>query len=75
MYEVEWRAKGCLGKLPPPDYLHSPTEIEQQLQPIIRELISQSDFDSYRDIPRHLEELSLEYVLQAIKEIGWSYEG
>ncbi|MEM1168904.1 MAG: SDR family NAD(P)-dependent oxidoreductase [Cyanobacteria bacterium P01_H01_bin.35] len=74
MYEVEWRAKGRLGQLPPPDYLHSPKEIERQLQPVVSEIIAQKDLDSHEEISRHLEELSFGYVLQAIKEIKGSFE-
>ncbi|NEP72539.1 MAG: SDR family NAD(P)-dependent oxidoreductase [Okeania sp. SIO2G4] len=74
MYEVEWRAKGRLGQLPAPDYLHSPKEIERQLQPVVSELIAQKDLDSHGEISRHLEKLSFGYVLQAIKEIKGSFE-
>ncbi|MDE5069176.1 MAG: SDR family NAD(P)-dependent oxidoreductase [Trichodesmium sp. St4_bin8_1] len=74
LYEIEWRSKGRLGRLLPPDYLLAPTKIEQQLQPTIRELIAQANLESYQEIPGKLEELSLEYVLQAIKELGWYYK-
>ncbi|MCL2929917.1 MAG: SDR family NAD(P)-dependent oxidoreductase [Trichodesmium sp. MAG_R01] len=74
LYEVEWRTKGRFGKLLPPEYLLAPKNIEQQLQPTIIELIAQAQLESYQEIPGKLEELTLEYVLQAIKELGWNYE-
>ena len=51
LYEIEWRSKGRLGRLLPPDYLLAPTKIEQQLQPTIRELIAQANLESYQEIP------------------------
>ena len=74
MYEVEWRSQGRLGQLLPPDYLHSPTEIEQQLQPTVRELSADRNLDNYQGISHNLEELSIYYVLQAIQEMGWPHQ-
>ncbi|MEB3341934.1 SDR family NAD(P)-dependent oxidoreductase [Okeania sp.] len=74
LYEIEWRAKGRLGRTLPPDYLLAPKDIEQQLEPTIKELIVQAQLESYQEVPGKLEALSLDYVLQAIKELGWNYQ-
>ena len=65
LYEIEWRAKGRLGRTLPPDYLLEPKSIEQQLEPTIKELIVQAQLESYQEVPGKLEALSLDYVLQA----------
>ncbi|NES04228.1 MAG: acyltransferase domain-containing protein, partial [Okeania sp. SIO2F4] len=72
LYEIEWRTKGRLGRLLPPDYLLTPKEIEEQLKATVTEFSTQSDLESYPDI--QLDELSREYVLQAINQMGWPYK-
>ncbi|NET25238.1 type I polyketide synthase [Okeania sp. SIO1I7] len=62
------------GQLSPSDYLRTPVEIEQQLNKIIPELIVQADLDSYGEIPTELENLSVDYIVQALQEMGWSYQ-
>ncbi|WP_293076574.1 polyketide synthase dehydratase domain-containing protein, partial [Okeania sp. SIO3B5] len=43
LYEVEWRNKGILGKLLPPDFLIPPIQINQKLTPTLTELVTQVD--------------------------------
>jgi malonyl CoA-acyl carrier protein transacylase len=62
------------GQLSPRDYLRTPVEIEQQLNSILPELIAQADLDSYGEIPTELENLSVDYIVQAFKEMGSSYQ-
>ncbi|MGD1702710.1 SDR family NAD(P)-dependent oxidoreductase [Dapis sp. BLCC M229] len=73
LYEVEWKTKARFGKNIPLEYLLTPVQIKQELEPTIRELVAQEDLDSYREIPDCLEKLSLEYVVQALLEMKWPY--
>ncbi|MBO3463553.1 type I polyketide synthase [Aetokthonos hydrillicola] len=73
-YEVEWRTKGQLGRLLPPDYLLEPVEVEQQLSSTVTELATQVDDHSSKEILTQLEQLSVEYVVEALQEMGWSYQ-
>jgi len=74
LYEVEWRNKGILGKLLPPDFLIPPVEINQQLAPTLTELITQVDNETTGCIDTSLKELSVDYIVQAFQEMGWSYK-
>ncbi|NEP77742.1 MAG: acyltransferase domain-containing protein [Okeania sp. SIO3B3] len=74
LYEIDWKSKGRLGRLLPPDYLLAPKEVEQQLQPIVTEFSNQPDLKTYRVIPSLLDELGREYVLQTINKMGWPYQ-
>ncbi|NES81718.1 MAG: SDR family NAD(P)-dependent oxidoreductase, partial [Moorea sp. SIO2B7] len=74
LYEVEWRAKGRLGQLLPPDFLLPPIEIAQQLTPTLIELLTQIDDRKASEISTKLEELSVDYIVQGLLEIGWSYK-
>ncbi|NEO73021.1 type I polyketide synthase [Moorena sp. SIO3H5] len=74
LYEVEWISRGRLGKLLPPDQIHPPREIEKQLHQTIAELVTQPELNSYKDIPAQLEELSVEYIVQALQQMGWPYK-
>ena len=71
LYQLEWRAKGRLGKLPPPDFLLSPTQIEGQLQSMLPELSDRERLAASDRLSAHLEELSLALILQAFAELGW----
>lgn len=62
------------GHPSPSNYLHTPVEIEQQLNLILPQLIQKADLDSYGEMPTELENLSVDYIIQAFKEMGWSYE-
>ncbi len=74
LYEVEWRTKGLLGKLLPPDFLLAPVEVSQQLTPSLAELVTQVDNARTSEIGRSLEELSVDYIVQALGSMGWSYQ-
>ncbi|NET57684.1 MAG: aminotransferase class III-fold pyridoxal phosphate-dependent enzyme [Symploca sp. SIO2E6] len=60
--------------LSPSDYLQKPREIEQQLNAILPELITQADLASYGEMPTELENLSVDYIVQALQTMGWSYQ-
>ncbi|MEM7552756.1 MAG: SDR family NAD(P)-dependent oxidoreductase [Cyanobacteria bacterium P01_A01_bin.84] len=73
-YEVDWRSKCVLGKLGSTDFLLKPLEIEQKLTPGIRELVTQIDESSSSFMAASLEELSLDYIVQGLLSMGWSYK-
>ena len=74
LYEVEWRKKGILGKLLPPDFLIPPVEVSQKLTPSLAELVTQVDDARTSEIGKILEELSVDYIVQALGSMGWSYQ-
>ena len=73
LYEVQWRPQARFGRLLPPTYLPSLLEISQKLNPTLSQLSSQTDLDNYGQLIAELEDLSVEFVLQAFREMGWSY--
>ncbi|NEQ06321.1 MAG: SDR family NAD(P)-dependent oxidoreductase, partial [Moorea sp. SIO4E2] len=73
LYEVQWQHKGRFGRLLPPTYLPSLVEISQKLKPTLDQLSSQTDNDNYGQLLTELDKLSVEFVLQAFREMGWSY--
>ena len=73
LYEVQWREKVRFGQLLPPTYLPSLVEISQKLNPTLSQVTSQTDLDHYGQLLSDLEDLSVEFVLQAFREMGWSY--
>ena len=74
LYEVEWRTKGLLGRLLPPDFLLAPVEVSQKLIPDLKELVTQVDNARTSEIGKSLEELSVDYIVQALVSMGWSYQ-
>ncbi|WAN69938.1 type I polyketide synthase [Moorena producens JHB] len=74
LYEVEWRSQGILGRLLPPDFLRPPVEIAQKLAPTLTELVTQVDQERTGSIETSLEELTVDYIVQALQEMGWSYK-
>ena len=74
LYEVEWRTKGLLGRLAPPDFLLAPVEVSQELTPNLTELVTQVDNARTSEVSRSLEELSVDYIVQALSLMGWSYK-
>jgi len=74
LYEVEWRRKGLLGKLPAPDFLLNPIEISQKLNPVLPELVTQVDDNLTFGMARNLEALSVDYIVQGFLSMGWSYQ-
>ncbi|WP_424097233.1 SDR family NAD(P)-dependent oxidoreductase [Moorena producens] len=73
LYEVQWRPQARFGRLLPPTYLPSLVEISQKLKPTLSQVSSQTDNDNYAQLLSDLEDLSVEFVLQAFREMGWSY--
>ncbi|NEP60016.1 MAG: SDR family NAD(P)-dependent oxidoreductase, partial [Symploca sp. SIO2G7] len=75
LYEVEWRTKARFGGLLHQEYLPTPVEIEQQLSSsLIKESVLQTNLESHREVSTHLDELSVEYIVQAFLEMSWPYK-
>ncbi|NET45427.1 type I polyketide synthase [Okeania sp. SIO2B3] len=74
LYEVEWRSKGILGRLRAPEFLIPPVEINQKLTPTLTELVKKVDNKTTASFERSLEELSRDYIVKALQEMGWSYK-
>ena len=74
LYEVEWRTKGRLGRLLPPDFIPIPVEISQQLTSPVTELVTQLDNARISGIGKSLEELSVDYIVQSLVSMGWPYK-
>ncbi|AOY80184.1 type I polyketide synthase [Moorena producens JHB] len=72
LYEVEWQPQASFGGQFPSEELLDPLTINQKLQPLVSSLASVNNLDSYSQLVRQLETLSVEYVLQAFDEMGWS---
>ena len=73
-YEVEWRQKAHFSSQKPPEFLVEPATIEHQLRSLWSELVVQIDLNRYNNLLPQLEQLSLEYVLQAFTQMGWSFQ-
>ena len=74
LYEIQWRSQARFGQGLPSDYLLTPEEVEQELTPTISELVPQEELASHGAMLTQLEELSVYYIVQAFKEMGWSYQ-
>ncbi|MEL7407817.1 MAG: SDR family NAD(P)-dependent oxidoreductase [Cyanobacteria bacterium J06558_2] len=73
LYEIDWRSQGLLGRLGAPDFLLPPKSIAQKLAPELKELVNQINDNRTSDLVSSLEELCLDYIVQGLLEIGWSY--
>ncbi|NEO42202.1 MAG: SDR family NAD(P)-dependent oxidoreductase [Moorea sp. SIOASIH] len=76
LYEVEWRNKARFGRLLPPAFLQKPIEIEQQLNLQLAGIIkeNQAILELHSEISTTLEELSVDYIVQILNDIGWPYK-
>ncbi|NES79910.1 MULTISPECIES: SDR family NAD(P)-dependent oxidoreductase, partial [unclassified Okeania] len=72
-YSVAWKPQSRFGKLLPTNDLLTPREIEQQLAPDLEELVTTIGENSSQ-IESSLEELSLDYIVKAIIDLGWNYK-
>ncbi|MBW4511499.1 MAG: acyltransferase domain-containing protein [Scytonematopsis contorta HA4267-MV1] len=72
LYELEWRPMARFGGQLPSEYFLTPLAIARKLRPLMPKLASQANLDSYSQLMKQLEALTVEYVLQALEEMGWS---
>ena len=74
LYEVQWKAKARFRKILPLDDLVAPVEIKEQLSSTLTKLVTEKDLERSKEIPTQLEQLSIDYVIKALQEIGWFYK-
>lgn len=74
LYEVEWRPQMRQGQQLSPDYLPAPSEISDRLQPQLAQLTTQPNQAIYSEVLTKLEALSIVYVLDAFKQMGWEFQ-
>ncbi len=74
LYEVQWKAKARFGKVLPLDYLLTPVEIKEQLSSTLTKLFTDKEFERSKEIPTQLEQLSIDYVIKALQDMGWHYK-
>ncbi len=74
LYELKWHFQGRFGNQLDAKCLLRPAQIEQEVNKNLTELISVENLEVYEKILTYLEELSVEYVIQAFKQMGWVYE-
>ncbi|NEP59189.1 MAG: acyltransferase domain-containing protein, partial [Symploca sp. SIO2G7] len=73
-YETEWRKKAILGRKLASVSLMKPREIAQELDKNLRKIVTNIDNDRSQKIQTKLEKLSVEYILQGLVAMGWSYK-
>jgi microcystin synthetase protein McyG len=72
-YKVEWITKARSDRLLATDEFLTPVEIEQQLTPSLTELLKLVDNNYSKKVQHSLEELSIDYIVQALLSMGWAY--
>jgi hypothetical protein len=70
LYQVMWQPQPFPS--PPTDFLPSPKTIRALTAADFTQLLSQSAFVEYQTLLPQLETLSLQYITQALEELGWS---
>jgi acyl transferase domain-containing protein len=74
-YAVQWRAQSRFGRSLPPSYILPPAAVASKLAAPMATLVTQqADLPSYSEMLDRLEELSGEYIVQALMEMGWPYQ-
>jgi amino acid adenylation domain-containing protein len=57
-----------------PNYLPTPSEISNRLEPHVDQLFTHQNLKIYEEFLTQLEALSLAYVLTTLKELGWEFQ-
>ncbi|MEK6249538.1 MAG: type I polyketide synthase, partial [Planctomycetales bacterium] len=74
-YEIRWQPKSRLDQkltTGPSDFIPSPQEIVQRVQPEVQRLNEQFALPRYQDFDKELDRLSAAYARRALSELGWS---
>ncbi|NEP49203.1 MAG: SDR family NAD(P)-dependent oxidoreductase [Moorea sp. SIO3C2] len=74
LYSVEWIIKGRFGRLLPKEKLLTAVEVEQRLHQTIIELVKTTENNSSWETSSSLKELSIDYIVQALIDLGWEYK-
>jgi acyl transferase domain-containing protein len=72
-YEVEWRPQVRPGQYLPPDYMLTPVQISDRIQPHVAQFSDQERLETYEEVLPHLEAASATYVLRAFQAMGWQF--
>jgi malonyl CoA-acyl carrier protein transacylase len=72
-YELVWRNQGTIQQQLLGDYIPSPSEISDRLQPQAKQLMSQHH-QLGAEVLVQLEALSITYVITAFQEMGWNFQ-
>ena len=72
LYEVEWKPQPHFGGQFLSNELSTPLTIKKRLQALLPSLVSGANLKHYSQLVEHLEALSVNYVVQAFDEMGWS---
>ncbi|MCC5623981.1 type I polyketide synthase, partial [Nostoc sp. CHAB 5715] len=75
LYEYQWQPKARLGQdlvCQPGDYMPSPRQIFESLQPEMVQLTEQLKRNHYYEkVEPQLDDLCIDYVLKALQQLGW----
>ncbi|QLE45892.1 SDR family NAD(P)-dependent oxidoreductase (plasmid) [Nostoc sp. C052] len=71
LYQVEWRVRARFDQWRSLKSLLSPASIQQKLQLSIPQLTAKSNWEDYGNFLNQLENLSIDFMLQAFEEMGW----
>ena len=74
LYEVAWRSQARFGDLDAPGFIPDPQRIATRLLPNLRKLLNNQVLKNYSSLIPRLERLSLAYMLQALDQLGWTFE-
>ncbi len=73
LYEVEWQPKLRQGQYLPADYMFSPLQVRDRIQPLVSQLSVEHGMEIYGEVFLDLEALSAAYVLKAFCAMGWEF--
>ena len=73
LYEVDWNKQLLRGQLLPPDFLPRPSDIYKDISPQVPSLIEKTNLTEYRELLSQLEIISIGYVVQAFRDLGWEF--
>ncbi|OLP20306.1 hypothetical protein BST81_00780 [Leptolyngbya sp. 'hensonii'] len=68
LYEVAWQPKGLISPRLTPDYLPAPQAVIEPVRSGLAQLTPQPE------LVAHLNVLSINYILQAMAHLGWSFQ-
>ena len=74
VYEIEWRGQPAAGPQLAPDFLLSPQELCRQVGAELEQLAAAHGGTNYLRVLEQLEEISVDYVIEAWRQMGWVFE-
>jgi acyl transferase domain-containing protein/SAM-dependent methyltransferase/aryl carrier-like protein/dienelactone hydrolase len=72
LYQVEWRPQPHTDQGLPPDYLPSPGDLAERLQPLQSAQIAGQPLEHYRGLLPALEEVATAHMTAALRQLGWA---